>query len=340
MLTRRVLIETAAAAAGAATLAPARDAVARESRAMPDKAVGLLFDGTLCIGCRACMTACKEANGMPPERTPIHASSSDDLWDAPRDISGKTLNIIKVYRDGLAEHKDREENGYAFTKLSCFHCVDPSCVSACPVSAMTKDPRSGIVRYNVEACIGCRYCVAACPFGVPRFTFDESYPRIQKCELCEHRLVEGGYAACAESCPTGATIFGHVEDLKAEVARRRSLTPGTLTTFPRGRIPGNDTYQGRVSSYVDRVYGEREIGGAQVLHLSAVRFELLDKPPLPEVPPARIAETLQHGIYHALIAPIVFLAGLTALAWRNMRNKDKEAPGKSPPGSRAAGGEP
>ncbi|MCB9650157.1 MAG: hydrogenase 2 operon protein HybA [Deltaproteobacteria bacterium] len=326
MLTRRGLIKVAAGTAGAACASQALDAEARGNRTMPEHALGLLFDGTLCIGCRACMTACKTVNGMPAEHNAVFPGSEDAYWDAPLDISGKTLNVIKAYRSGTAAHKDQVEDGFAFTKVSCLHCVDPSCVSACPVSAMTKDENTGIVRYNVDACIGCRYCVAACPFGVPRFTFDEAYPRINKCQLCQQRLPEGKYAACAEVCPTGATLFGEVVDLKAEVARRRALEPGTLTTFPRGKIGGTDSYQGKVAKYVDHVYGEKEIGGTQVMHLSGVPFELLDKPKLPDVPPARVAETLQHTIYNAFIAPLVFLVGLTGLAWRNRRTIEEDAP--------------
>lgn len=328
MLTRRNLLRGMAGGAGVAavtTMCP--EAEARAARGLPDEAVGLLFDGTLCIGCRACMSACKEANGMPAEHTEL---AIGNYWDAPLDISGKTLNVIKAYRDGTATHKDQEKDGFAFTKVSCMHCLDPSCVSACPVSAMTKDPLTGIVKYNVEACIGCRYCVAACPFNVPRFTFDTPNPKISKCQLCQHRMAEGKFAACAEVCPTGATLFGPVLDLRKEIERRRSLTPGTATTFPRGKLGGTDSYEGKVGSYVERTYGETEIGGTQVLHLSGVRFELLDKPVLPKVAPARISESLQHAIYNNLIAPLGFLGTLAALAWRNMRPKAK-APAATPP---------
>jgi len=308
-------------------------AEARPNRTMPEEALGLLFDGTLCIGCRACIPACKEANGMPPERTPLVAEGhTEAVWDAPLDISGKTLNVIKAYRDGSGTNKDTVKDGFAFTKKSCMHCVDASCVSACPVSAMTKDPVTGIVSYSVDACIGCRYCVAACPFGVPRFTFDSATPKISKCQLCKHRLADGKYSACAEVCPTGATLFGKVKDLKAEIARRRALAPGSDTTFPRGRIGDGETYVGKVGKYVDHVYGEREIGGTQVLHLSGVPFELLDKPPLPDVAPAAVSETIQHGVYYGLISPVVFLGILVAAARRNM-----VAAGKDPDAARAEG---
>jgi Fe-S-cluster-containing dehydrogenase component len=333
MLTRRTLLKGLAGGAGAIAATPlAQPAEARGNHAMPDQALGLLFDGTLCIGCRACMPACKAANGMPPERTPLEIG---DYWDAPLDISGKTLNVIKAYRSGAATHKDQVTDGFAFTKVSCMHCVDPSCVSACPVSAMTKDPTTGIVGYNVDACIGCRYCVAACPFGVPRFTYDTPFPKISKCQLCQHRLGEGKYAACAEACPTGATLYGPVIDLEQEIERRRGLPPGTRTTFPRGKIGGGDRYEGVVGSYVEHTYGATEIGGTQVLHLSGVPFPLLGKPRLPDVAPASVSESLQHAIYNNLIAPLAFLGGLALLAWRHMRPA-AEPVAPAPPAAAAA----
>jgi Fe-S-cluster-containing dehydrogenase component len=317
---RRDFFKLAAKTAAFSAAAASSTAHARAPKQLPEEALGLLYDGTLCIGCRACIPACKEANGMPAEHTPLVGQNGkvSDCWDAPLDLSGSTLNVIKAYRDGEGLAKDEVKDGYAFTKHSCFHCVDPSCVSACPVSAMTKDPINGIVSYNVEACIGCRYCVAACPFGVPRFTYDTPKPKISKCQLCKHRLADGQYAACATVCPTGATLFGKVKDLKAEIARRRALAPGTPTTFPRGRIGSNDTYAGRAGRYVPRTYGEHEIGGTQVLHLSGVPFELLDKPELPDVAPAASSETIQHGVYYGFLAPATFLGILVAAARRNM----------------------
>ena len=311
------------AAAGTAAAACVDTAEARPNKELPPKALGLLYDGTLCIGCRACITACKEANEMPAEFTPLNTPSgtTEALWDAPLDISGKTLNIIKAYRDGTGEIKDQEQNGYAFTKLSCYHCVDPSCVSACPVSAMLKDPVTGIVSYDKGACIGCRYCVAACPFGIPRFTYDLTFPYISKCELCRQRIPEGKYAACAEVCPTGATIYGPVAELKKEVTRRKSLKPGTETAFPRGKIGSDDVHVQKVAKYVDHVYGEKEIGGTQVLHLSAVPFEKLGKPKLGDVSPASISETLTHTVYQGMIAPLLFLGGLIFAAKRSMKDE-------------------
>ncbi|MFZ5512867.1 MAG: hydrogenase 2 operon protein HybA [Pseudomonadota bacterium] len=305
----------AALAAGAATC-PAR---ARENKQLPTEAVGLLFDSTLCVGCKACVAACKEANGMPPE-----FSTQEQLWDTPLDLSGKTLNVIKVYRDGEAKVKDAEAGGYAFVKKSCLHCVDPSCVSACPVSAMTKDPKTGVVSYDKDACIGCRYCVAACPFGVPRFTYDQAVPQISKCQLCRQRWKDGKYAACAEVCPTGATLYGTVADIKQEIARRKSLKPGTTAMFPRGKLGGPDqSYPNVVGRYVDHVYGEKELGGTQMMMLSGVPFEKLGYPQLPERSYAAESETLQRTLYGGLIAPLAFLGVLTYVAKRNVKPEEE-----------------
>lgn len=307
-----------ALAGGTLLAASSGTAEARDNLKMPQEAVGLLFDSTLCIGCKACVSACKEANDMPPEY-----STPEQLWDTPLDISGKTLNVIKVYKDGTGEAKDAEHNGYAFMKVSCLHCVDPSCVSACPVSAMTKDPVTGIVGYDANICIGCRYCVAACPFGVPRFQYDTPTPKISKCQLCRHRTKDGHFSACAEVCPTGATLYGKVKDLHAEAKRRMALKPGEATVFPRGNISGGPdrSYPGKASHYVDHLYGEKELGGTQMLKLAGVPFDKLGMPTLPERSYASVSETLQHTLYgNALALPLAFLGVLSVVAKRNMKS--------------------
>jgi len=307
------------ALAGGTLLATGAPAEARENKTMPDEAVGLLYDSTLCIGCKACVSACKEANNMPPE-----FSREDKLWDTPLDISGKTLNVIKVYKNGTCENKDAEKDGFAFMKVSCLHCVDPSCVSACPVSAMTKDPVTGIVGYNKDICIGCRYCVAACPFGVPRFQYDTPVPQISKCQLCRHRMGEGKYAACAEVCPTGATLYGKVKDLHAEAQRRVALKPGADAVFPRGNINTHDqsSHTAKAAKYLPKIYGEKEIGGTQMMKLAAVPFDKLGMPTLPDQSFASRSETMQHTIYGGMLAPLAFLGVLTYVAKRNVKNDD------------------
>lgn len=302
---------------GGALLASVVPAEARDNKTMPPEAVGLLFDSTLCVGCKACVAACKEANNLPPE-----FSTQDQLWDAPLDLSGKTFNVIKMYKEGNGENKDAETNGFAFNKASCMHCIDPSCVSACPASAMTKDPVTGIVGYNKDACIGCRYCVAACPFGVPRFQYDSATPQISKCQLCKHRMKDGKYAACAEVCPTGATLFGKVKDLQAEAKRRQALKPGQETSFPRGNLTTRDQapHVAKAARYQPQIYGEKELGGTQVIRLSAVSFDKLGLPKLPERSYAATSETLQHTLYGGLALPLAFLGALSFIAKRNSKD--------------------
>ncbi|MDP1633689.1 MAG: hydrogenase 2 operon protein HybA [Gallionellaceae bacterium] len=308
------------ALAGGTLLATAAPVSARENLTMPEEALGLLYDSTLCIGCKACVSACKEVNNMPPE-----FSTKEQLWDTPLDISGKTLNVIKLYQDGNSATKDSEIDGFAYMKVSCLHCVDPSCVSACPVSAMTKDPVTGIVGYDKDACIGCRYCVAACPFGVPRFQYDTPFPQISKCQLCKHLIGDGKYAACAEVCPTGATLYGKVKNLHAEARRRVALKPGELTEFPRGNLDTHDqsSHTAKAAAYLPQIYGEKEVGGTQMLKLSAVPFEKLGQPTLPERSYAATSETMQHTLYgNALVLPLAFLGVLSYVAKRNVKHDD------------------
>jgi Fe-S-cluster-containing dehydrogenase component len=292
----------------------AEPACARETHERPPEALGLLYDSTLCVGCKACVAACKQANDLPAE-----FSTADQLWDTPLDTTAYTFNVIKMYRHGSMAEKDQEENGYAFMKVSCMHCADPSCVSACPVQAMTKDAETGVVGYNPDRCIGCRYCVAACPFGIPKYQYDSPTGKIGKCELCRHRAKDGHYSACAEVCPTGATLYGKTSDLLVEAKRRLGLKPGTPYKVPRGRLGGPDqSYEGVAGNYLQHVYGEKEYGGTQVLKLSGVNFEKLGMPDLPPDAAAAQSETLQHALYGNLIMPFAVLGVMTWAAKRNV----------------------
>ena len=324
MGTRRDFLKGVLASGAAATAGVvAAPALARETKQRPPDALGLLYDATLCVGCKACVAACKEANNNPPE-----FSTVDHLWDTPLDTSGYTFNIIKMYRNGTMDVKDQETNGYAFMKTSCMHCGDPSCVSACPVSAMTKDPVTGVVGYNPDKCIGCRYCVAACPFGIPKYQYDSPTGRIGKCELCRHRYKDGHYSACAEVCPTGATLYGKTADLLVEAKRRIALKPGTQTKYPRGKLGGPDqSYEGPVAKYLQHVYGDKEYGGTQVLKLSGVSFAKVGMPDLPPDAAAAMSETIQHTLYGNLIMPFAVLGAMTYVAKRNVK-PDDESSGK------------
>ncbi|HAM58140.1 MAG TPA: 4Fe-4S ferredoxin, partial [Candidatus Rokubacteria bacterium] len=182
--------------------------------------------------------ACKQANRKPTEY------DAAGIWDAPKDLSAKTLTLVKLYKDGRAA---------TFAKTQCMHCVDPACVSACLVNALDKLPEGPVV-YRADRCIGCRYCMAACPFEIPKFEYDRPLPLIRKCTFCTHRLREGKLPACAEVCPSGALQFGKRREL-LEVAKTR-------------------IYQ-NPNRYVHHVYGEHEVGGTSWLYLTDVPFEQL-----------------------------------------------------------------
>jgi Fe-S-cluster-containing dehydrogenase component len=320
-LNRRDFLKVAAAA-GAAGAVDTASALQREPKSMPPNAVGLLYDATQCIGCKACVAACKAANHMPPEHD---AGKSEVMWDVPMDLSGKTLNIIKVYQDGNVAQKDHEINGYSFVKRHCLHCVDPSCVSACPVSAMTKDPMTGIVEHHADRCIGCRYCVYACPFAVPKFEYDGPFGQIQKCQFCAHLQAKGQLPACCDVCPTGASLFGLVEDLKKEAQVRLSKKPGESHRFARGKLGGKrPTQDGTIANYQKHLYGDKELGGTQILYLSAVPFEKIGLPTdVPDYGYPAIAEGIQHTLYKGMLPPLALLAGLVYLVHRTAGKPDE-----------------
>jgi Fe-S-cluster-containing dehydrogenase component len=259
--------------------------------------MGMLYDTTKCIGCKACVTACSVANDMRPDRSP------DGLHLAPLDLSGRTKNVIKLFKEG---------DKVSFVKSQCMHCVDPACASACMLHSLHKNETTGIVEYDPTYCVGCRYCQMACPFNVTKFEFDKAVPKIVKCELCRHRvgdakLVEkGGFSryerghgpACCEVCPAGAVVYGRRDELLAEAKRRLAANP---------------------TAYVPHVYGETEAGGTQVLYLSHVPFEKLGLPALGPQGVPHTAYTIQEGLYRGFVAPVALYAALGAVLWRNRK---------------------
>lgn len=280
---------TLAAAAGAVAVGSAQ---ASETRTAPPDALGLMYDATVCIGCKACVSACTVANGLIPD-----TAKSGGIWQMPTDLNSQTKNIIRLYQS-----EDGRES--SFVKRQCMQCVDPACVAGCPFKALIKG-KNGIVEWKANRCIGCRYCEITCPFDVPRFEWAKFNPRIVKCELCRHRLADGKQPACTDVCPVSAVIFGTRDQLLAEAKRRIATNPGKY--------------------YQDRVYGEFDLGGTQVLYLSHVPFAKLG---LPEVGTESRAQygTRVHGmVYKGMVIPAVVYAGLAAIMRKRFKEHEEEA---------------
>ncbi len=273
-------------AGGAAAAVPAR---ARTRTAAPDS-VGMLYDATACIGCKACVVACREANGLAPQL-------KDGMHDYQTELDGQTKNVIKLWKD------DANPAAYTFVKQQCMHCVDPSCVSVCMLGALKKTA-AGPVTYDKDACIGCRYCQIACPYNVPKFEWQTATPKIVKCELCTDYIAKGNKEpACVQACPRKAVIYGKREELLREAHRRIDANP---------------------RFYQNKVYGENDMGGTNVLYLASVPFTKLGFPDKGDRAGASVSETLQHGVYQGFITPAILYAGLAVAVIRNRKKEGDE----------------
>jgi formate dehydrogenase iron-sulfur subunit len=188
----------------------------------------ILYDSTLCVGCRACEAACAER---------WHNPYNDAIAREER-LSAHKLTVV-------------ETHGERFSRRLCMHCAEPACASVCPVGALKKTSLGPVV-YDESKCMGCRYCMMACPFQVPTYEWDRQLPRMKKCDMCFDRQRAGKATACSEACPTGATTCGDRDSLVAEARRRMADKPG---------------------DYYPQIYGLKEAGGTSVLFLSAVPFE-------------------------------------------------------------------
>ncbi len=288
---RRFLKTIAAGAVGLAV--PGTATTSEATRSPPPDTLAMLYDSTRCIGCRACMAACRRANGLPPETVHIGGAA----YDAPTDLSSRTKTIIKLYDTGTRR---------GFVKRQCMHCLKPACVSVCMLGALHKS-EGGIVAYDKDRCIGCRYCQVACPFDVPRFEWDDPTPLIVKCEFCRQRRDGHRQPACCEVCPRQAIVTGRRDELLAEARDRLRRHP---------------------ERYNPDILGDTEIGGTQVLYLAprGVTFREMGFPELDDDPVPALSETIQHGIYRGFISPVVLYVTLGAVLWRHRRrgNADTE----------------
>jgi formate dehydrogenase iron-sulfur subunit len=200
------------------------------------RSMAILTDVTRCIGCESCVNACKETNG----------TGVDHEWRWQKRIDDLSATRWTTLVRRPEEHYVRQQ---------CRHCLEPACVSACPVGALHKTPEGPVV-YNGTICMGCRYCMMACPFAIPRYLWADPVPKVRKCVLCYDKLKSGELKqpACTAACPTGATIFGE---------------RGQLLGIAHERIRANP------ERYLDKVFGEDEVGGTSVLYISDIDLSFL-----------------------------------------------------------------
>jgi len=289
---RRDFIKTLAVATG--SLAGVSKLKASDNTKLNPDRFGVLTDLTYCIGCRRCEWACNEENGLPNQ--PLDSFSDTSVFDEYRRPTSEQYTVVNSFADkGL-------DGGALNVKVQCMHCENPPCVSACIVSALRKHP-DGPVTYDASACIGCRYCIVACPFQIPTYEYEKALtPQVRKCTLCFERTMENGQLpACVEVCPTEALIFGKRKDL-IDLAHER------IKKHP--------------DKYIDHLYGEHEVGGTSWMYLSNQPFNEIGFPELGDKSPAETTESIQHGIFKGFSGPIM-LFGLLGIIMKVMKKEEE-----------------
>ena len=206
-------------------------------------AKSVLIDLTRCIGCRGCQIACKEWN----ERSVKHTTMAGNFTNPP-ELNSECFTRIKY-----VEQQKEAQPVWSFVKDQCLHCKNPACASVCPVEALKKT-KEGPVTYNFSRCIGCRYCMLACPFYIPKYEWEKAVPWVRKCTFCSDRIAAGLVPACVKVCPTNTMLYGEYDDVLKEANKRLTDNPG---------------------KYVNHIYGKDEAGGTSWMYISPVPFESL-----------------------------------------------------------------
>lgn len=241
-ISRRKFLGWMSAAGCASLISPAAHGSKKQFKGHPDS-YGILHDTVTCIGCRKCEEACNGINKLP---APVRPFDDLSVLNQKRRTTTKALTVVNRY-----ENK-KENNSPVFIKSQCNHCLEPACASACFVKAFKKT-KEGAVIYDPNVCVGCRYCMIACPFEIPTYEYDEPLaPRVMKCTMCHDLIKEDKLPACVEICPTGSLKFGK-RDALIKYARER------ISKFP--------------DRYIDHIYGEHEMGGTSWLYISNLSFK-------------------------------------------------------------------
>lgn len=278
----------------AATLAAGTAASAGGNRTLSDDRTGVLVDLTLCIGCRRCEWACNHENGMPNGE--LHEFDDASVFDERRRPTSMHLTVVNRWPPSGGAKP-------IHVKTQCMHCEHPACASACLVGAMRKTPEGPVI-YDASRCIGCRYCMVACPFQFAAYEYEKALtPQVTKCQFCRSRTQRGELPACVAMCPVEALTWGRRDELLNLAHERIRNNPGR---------------------YVDHVYGEHEAGGTSWLYLADRPFTELGFPDLGSTSPAELTEMIQHGIFRGFAAPLMLFGLLGAIG--KLTDHGKERP--------------
>ncbi len=260
-----------------------------------DDRMGVLVDTTVCVGCRNCEWACKGAHGI--EAGSIESYEDRSVFNEKRRPSDKSFTVINEYSP------TKGNNIPIDVKVQCMHCDHPACASACIVGAFTKE-ENGAVVWDGGKCIGCRYCMVACPFQIPTFDYLKAIePEIRKCDFCFERTKVGKLPACIDICPMEALTYGKRNDL-IRIAKER------IKRHP--------------DRYENHLFGEKEVGGTAWMYLSAKKAEELEFPKLGNNPAPGVSEAIQHGIFSYFVPPVAYFALLGGIMWITKRHENDE----------------